>query len=270
MDRRAELDAFLKSTDELENSKYIIADIKIIGVLKSIANSKTLVALFQNCLEDFDYEQAKRKYLVKSPYLSDEKGEFIIPSSSRELLAFVFNVLMDLDSKRIILGDFLNKYFYENGSAYAGYSSFITKMIKPFSNSVKALMEDVLDGKVQDPIQAVIDGDERKAKQKILDEENAKKDEELSKKTYWESLKAVKEILLSDKKKIKDGKLLDEAKQDAILIIDMLANVIESSDRDAIDYAFTAYKFLAKTYKLTFFGRIKKLESLIKDVTNEL
>ena len=108
---------------------------------------------------------------------------------------------------------------------------------------------------------AQLSAEERKAKQKILDEENAKKDEELSKKTYWESLKAVKEILLSDKKKIKDGKLLDEAKQDAILIIDMLANVIESSDRDAIDYAFTAYKFLAKTYKLTFFGRIKKLEA---------
>ena len=50
MNKRAELDAFLKSTDELINSKYIIADIKIVGVLKAIASSQTLIALFQNCL----------------------------------------------------------------------------------------------------------------------------------------------------------------------------------------------------------------------------
>lgn len=270
MNKRAELDAFLKSTDELINSKYIIADIKIVGVLKAIASSQTLIALFQNCLTGFDYQEAKRKYLVKSPYRSDDKGEFVIPTSSRELLAFVFNVLMDIDAKRINLGDFLNKYFYENGSAYAGYSAFINTMIKPFDNSVKMLMEAVLTGEIQDPIDAAEQEEIRKEQQKILDDEKAKKDKELSQKKYWESLKAIKESLLVYKKKVKNASLSADEKLDALLIIDTLANALESGDKDAIDYAFVAYKFLTKARKILFFGSIKKIEKLIKDVTNEL
>ena len=267
--RRLELDAFLKSTDELINSKYIIADIKIVGVLKAIAGSETLLALFGNCLTGFDYQEAKRKYLVKSPYLSDDKGEFVIPTSSRELLAFVFNVLMDIDAKRINLGDFLNRYFYDNGSAYAGYSSFINTMIKPFANSVKMLMEAVLDGEVQDPIEAAEQEEERRKNQQILDEETAKKNKELSQKKYWDSLKAVKEILLTNKQKVKNSKLSTEEKMQALLVIDTLANALDSGDKDAIFYAQVAYKYLLKAHKILFF-RSKKIDDLVKDVTNEL
>lgn len=270
MVKRAELDAFLKSTDELIESKYIIADIKIVGVLKSIANSETLLALFRNCLDGFNYAEAKRKYLVKNPYLGGDKGEFIIPSSSRELIAFVFNVLVDIDAKRIEFGSFLNKYFYENGSSYAGYSSFINTMIKPFANSVKILMESVLSGDIQDPIEALEIEEKRKEKQKILDEENAKKDKELSNKIYWESLRALKELLLVDKKKIKDCKLNANDKLDALLVIDTLVNAVESGDKDAVSYALVAYKFMVRTYKYKFIGRIKKVSGYVKDILNEI
>ena len=270
MVKRAEFEAFLKSTDELIESKYIIADIKIVGVLKSIAGSETLLALFKNCLDGFNYQDAKRKYLVKSQYLGGDKGEFIIPSSSRELIAFVFNVLVDIDAKRINLGDFLNKYFYENGSSYAGYSSFISTMIKPFANSVKVLMEGVLSGKLEDPVVALSNEEERKEKQKLLDAENAKKDKELSGKVYWESLKALKELLVQDKKKIKDGKMGANDKLDALLVIDTLVNAIESGDKDAISYALVAYKFMTMSYKFKFMGRYKKVVKFVKDIVNEI
>ena len=269
MTKRAELDAFIKSTNELINSKYIIADIKIVGVLKAIANSETLLALFGNCLNGFNYREAKAKYLVKSPFLSDDKGEFIIPSSSSELLAFVFNILVDIDAKRINLGDFLNRYFYDNGSAYAGYSAFINTMIKPFANSVEMLMQAVLEGEVQDPVEAKEQEEERRKNQALLDEETAKKNQELSKKKYWESLKAVKEILLKNKQKVKNSKLSTEEKMQALLVIDTLANALDSGDKDAIFYAQVAYKYMLKAHKLLFF-RSKKIDDLVKDVTNEL
>ena len=155
MTRREELSLFIERADELIDSKYILADIKLAAMLKAIASSDTLIAIFKNCLTDFDYNEAQKKYLVKSPYLSTEKGEFILPSTSRELLAFIFNVLVDIDAKRIDLNAFIGKYFYVDGSFSSGYDAFITAMIKPFKNSVKMLMESVIDGKLQDPVEAL-------------------------------------------------------------------------------------------------------------------
>lgn len=268
--KTSELDAFVKSTDELIESKYIIADIKIVGVLKCIACSETMLALISNCLDGFDYQEAKRRYLVKSPYLSEEKGEFILPTSSRELIAFVFNILVDIDAKRIDLGSFINKYFYENGSTYAGYASFINMMIKPFVNTVKMLMENVLSGEIEDPIEALKNEEEKKIKQKLLDEKSAKTNKESSDKKAKESLKTLKALLLADKKKIKNSGMEENDKLDAILIIDTLANAAESKDKDAVSYALVGYKFMTKCYKFKFFGRYSKVQRYIKDIINEI
>ena len=270
MSTQEELNLFLQRTDELIEGKYILADIKIVNLLKSIAVSKTLLALFENCLRNFDYASAKNKYLVKNKYLSDEKGQFVAPASSRELLAFVFNVLMDADSKRIELGDFVNKYFYEDGSFSSAYANFIGAMIKPFKEAVKIIMEGVIEGKLQDPLDALTEAEEREAREKAEKERIDQENKELSKKAYGESVLKIKEILLADKTKVKESKKDDKEKQEIVLIIDMLANVVTSEDTDAIDYAFTAYKYMTKVYKFNFIGRVKKISKLLKDVYNEL
>lgn len=268
MTRREELSLFIERADELIDSKYILADIKLAAMLKAIASSDTLIAIFKNCLTDFDYNEAQKKYLVKSPYLSTEKGEFILPSTSRELLAFIFNVLVDIDAKRIDLNAFIGKYFYVDGSFSSGYDAFITAMIKPFKNSVKMLMESVIDGKLQDPVEALTEEENRRAKEKQEEEERLIKEKELLQKAYGASVKRLKEILLEDKQKIRAGKLSSDKKDEVLLVIDMLANVIESEDKDAITYAFVAYKYVAKAYRFSFIGRVKKITKLLKDVIN--
>ena len=60
------------------------------------------------------------------------------------------------------------------------------------------------------------------------------------------------------------------AKEEIVLVIDMLANVIESEDKDAIEYAFIAYKYVAKAHPFAFFMRIKKVDKLLKDVLNAI
>lgn len=263
---REELNAFIERADELIDSKYILADIKIVNLLKSIASSETLLALFKNCLTDFDYSLAQKKYLVKDKFLSEEKGVFVLPPNSRELLAFIFNVLVDIDAKRIDFSAFLNKYFYVDGSFSAGYDAFINAMIKPFKNSVKMLMDGVIEGKLQDPVEALVEEEERRAKQKEEDEKNALKEQELLNKTHGESIKQIKEILVADKQKVKKSKYKESVQNEIILVIDMLANVVESDDKDAIDYAFIAYKYVARTHMILFFGRVKKMTKLIKDL----
>ncbi len=266
--RREELNLFMERADELIDSKYILADIKLANILKAIASSDTLIAIFKNCLTDFDYAEAQKKYLVKSPYLSQEKGEFILPTTSRELLAFIFNVLVDIDAKRIDLNAFIGKYFYVDGSFASGYDAFITSMIKPFKNSVKMLMESVIDGKLQDPVEALTEEENRRAKEKQEEETRLIKEKELLQKAYGASVKSLKEILLEDKQKIRASKLSNDKKEEVLLVIDMLANVIESEDKDAITYAFVAYKYMSKAYRFSFIGRVKKISKLLKDVVN--
>lgn len=269
MTKREELDNFAARADEVVAGKYILADIKIVNLLKSIAASDTLVALFKNCLTDFDYNKAKTKYLVKNP-LSDDKGEFVTPASSRELLAFIFNILMEIDNKSISFSAFLDKYFYEDGSAYEKYNAFANRMIKPFKNAVVGLMESVIDGKLQDPLDALTEEEEKRERLKAEQEKKEKAERELSQKIYGEGIKTVKEILLKDKKKIKNSKLKDSVKEELTLVVDMLANVMISEDKDAIDYAFVAYKYIAKAHPVLFFKEAKKVGKLVAEVKNEL
>ena len=268
MTKREELDVFLERAEELIDSKYILADVKIAGLLKAIAASDTLMALFKNCLTDFDYQLAKKKYLVKSKYLSADKGEFVLPPNSRELLAFILCVLVDIDSKALDLSEFINKYFFEDGSFSSGYELFVTSMIKPFKNSVKVLMEGVIEGKLQDPVEAVVEEEKRRAEKQAEEEKAAQKEQVIGKKVYATSVRNAKEILLSDKQKIKASKKKVVVKNAIILVIDMLANVIESEDKDAIEYAFISYKYMAKAHPIAFFGRVYKLSKLIRSILN--
>ncbi len=270
MTKKEELEVFLERAEELIKCQYIVAGVKLTNLLKSIANSETLLALFKNCLSDFDYALANKKYLVKSQHLSSDKGEFILPPNSKDLLAFVFTVLVDIDAERIDFTAFLNKYFYIDGSYASAYDSFVTSMIKPFKNIVKMLVERVIEGNLQDPIEAFMEEEARRAKEKKAQELNAKKQNELLKKAYGTSIQAIKQLLLKDKQKIKEKKIPEKEKTEMTLIIDMLANVIECEDKDAIEYAFVAYKYLAKSRPCTFIGRNKKISQYIKDVLNGL
>jgi len=247
------------------NSKYILADIKIVNLLKAIAASDTLIAVFKNCLENFDYEKAKKTYLVKSPYLSAEKGEFVMPESSAELLAFVFNILVDIDAKRIDLTSFLDKYFYVDGSSYSAYAAFINSMIKPFRNTVKVIVESVIDGKIADPL-----AEDKKEEQKPVKTEKEPEKKQEVKPVSKTSTKKIKDCLLIDKTNVKNSRLKEQVKNELITVIDLFANVLDSEDKDAIEYAFITYKYVAKAHRWLFKGRIKKVEKLLKDTANEL
>lgn len=270
MDKKEELTLFLDKIEELIASKYIIADVKIAGVLKAIASSETLMAIFKSCLMDFDYQAAQKKYLVRSKYLAEEKGEYVLPDSSKELLAFTFSVLVEIDSKRIDFSAFIDKYFYVNGSFTAGYSAFINSMIKPFSNTVKELAQSVIDGTIEDPVEALTKEEQRRANAEKQEERRRQKEKELSEKAYGESVRALRKMLLDDKTKINATAWKKDRKTDYILIIDAFANALESNDKDAVIYTYTAYKFAVSCKKLFFGNRLKKTAELVKEVINGL
>ncbi len=270
MTKVEELAVFNAKAQDLLESKYILADIKIAHLLQAIASSDMLMALFKNCLVDFDYAAAKKRYLVKNKYLSGDKGEFVLPESAAELLSFTLNVLLDVDSKTVDLNEFIAKYFYEDGSFSSGYAAFLNKFIKPFASSVDRLARGIIDGSLQDPQDALIEYGKKAEEAARIKAINDKKDEELAKKTYGENIKAIRTILLDDKVKIANSNLKEYKKREIICLIDMLANAVESEDLQAIDYAFLAYKYMTRAYPSKFMGRARKVGELLVGVVNEL
>ncbi len=266
MTKREELDLFLLRADEFIEGKYIVADVKIINMLKAIASSDTLLAIFKNCLDGFDFEEAKKKYLLESKVQSDNRGEFVLPTNTRELLALIFNILIKIDSKEIDFADFVTRYFFEDGSFSGGYQTFVNIMIKPFKNAVKDVMERVIEGKLQDPIEAFCEEEKRREKEREEEKIKNEKERELFTKKSGENIKKIKDLLLIDKTKVKDKKLNLEIKTEIILVIDMLANVVESEDSDAITYAYIAYKYMTRAHKFLFFGRERKIGKLLQEI----
>ena len=264
MTKRDELERFSSRLKELSESGYILADVRLVALLKTIAYSESLLALFKNCMSDFDYEKAKTKYLVRSDF-SSNKGEFVLPDSSREILAFTLCILYDLESGKINFAEFLDKYFYVDGSVSAGYSAFIDGMIKPFGNTVRMIMQSVIDGRLQDPVEALAEAEKEREKE-AEKKKSVKLADSADKKEYEKSVKAIKEILLLDKKKVKESKFNDQEKKDLLLVIDMFGSAVDSGDKDAITYAFASYKFATKSHVFAFFGRYKKLLPLIGKV----
>ena len=270
MSKQDELVAFLEAGEDLINGKYILADIKIVNLLKSIASSETLVALFKSSLLDFDFDQAKSKYLVQNKYFSGDRGEFVLPNNAKDILAFTFTILMDADAKRINLGEFINRYFFEDGSYSAGYALFTTQMIRPFVNTVKKLMLSVIDGKIEDPLKAIEREEEKQRQEQLEIERRAQIEKELSQKAYGESVKAIKNILLEDKTKIKKKKMDADEVEQIVLIIDKLANAVEQTDAEQIIYSYVAYRYMTMQHRCAFWGRAKLIKKYLQDILNEL
>lgn len=137
MEKYAQLERFFTAADELITGKFILADTKIGELLKAVAASDELTQLFAAATEGYDYPAAKRAYLCPPDGRGVARGEAYLPDDRGEVLAFVFCLLAEIDAGKLKLGDFLLRYFYEDGSYTASYERFVNKMIKPFRDIVR-------------------------------------------------------------------------------------------------------------------------------------
>lgn len=145
MQTRENLTTFEQKVQELLYSQYILAEKKIAGVLQAVASSPLLVGMFEIVLKKFDYLGAKQKFFVTERNADGEyRGRFVCPEKDTELLPLAFCLLMDLDSGKISLSEFLGCYFYENGSFADGYEAFLNRLVRPFGERTCALAREAI------------------------------------------------------------------------------------------------------------------------------
>ena len=95
---------FITACDELRSCKYILAENKIAALLKAIADNKQLYSMFAASLYDFNYQATFDECVMGNC--------FSLPTEPQKVVALVFRILVDLDSGKMPLQNFLEAYFY--------------------------------------------------------------------------------------------------------------------------------------------------------------
>lgn len=117
---------FEAACDDMINSRYILAESKIIKIMQTVALSTVLQRIIGDALNGFDYAAAAREW---------QNGGIKMPADEKDFVALVFCILADVDNRRIFLSDFLRKFFW-NGDINSAYASFCASMITPFKTFV--------------------------------------------------------------------------------------------------------------------------------------
>lgn len=103
-----DLAGFRSAADELLSCKFILAEKRISELLKAIAANKELLELFKTALSGYNYSVE----FNKSKTSSKGKLKLILPKNQARKIAYVFCLLMEFDTGKRNLKDFLDTYYY--------------------------------------------------------------------------------------------------------------------------------------------------------------
>lgn len=123
---------FLSSVNNLINGKFILADVKIAEVLQKINDSEELFNFVSRALIGFNFEKELRKSEIKNRF---NGGEFKLPNTEKEIVALVFCLLVEFDSKKIDFYEFIKENFPTSDNK-GDQKLFSNTILVPFRNAV--------------------------------------------------------------------------------------------------------------------------------------
>jgi hypothetical protein len=134
------LQTFVKRTNELIESKLILADKAISGLLKFIASCEPILNTVSESLADVPYAQefSRLRTSITNPD-GTVKEHLKTPPTEKRLIAFVVCLLTEFDSGSSDLVGFLKRY-YSGEDQNASYKEFAEQFLKPFKQAVENLL----------------------------------------------------------------------------------------------------------------------------------
>lgn len=124
-----ELAPFCKACDEFISGKYILVDLKISALLKTIEQDEKIKNIVSDCLNDFDFASGFN--------LSAIKNGLILPNNDKGIIALVYGLLYRFSTHEIDFYEFLSKYYNKNGEiSNEEFSNFAKTIITPFETAV--------------------------------------------------------------------------------------------------------------------------------------
>lgn len=228
------LGEFVSACNTIKNCKFVVAETKIAGLLKAIADNKQLYSMFSAALYGFDYKQEFSACIVK--------GGFALPTDPKKAIALVFRILLDVDTGKMSLQNFLEAYFY-SVSINESYARFCLEVITPFETYCRAAF-----ARADGALGSVISEEQQKAYERVsADQKNGLKTD--AKNCVATLIEIADETLTG---------AIDKAEYNACL--KGLARALEGNDRDALISAFVGVKY-AVAY---FFKSSKSILEIFK------
>ncbi len=125
---------FKSAADELISSKYILAEKRISELLKTIADNSELFDLFKTALSGYNYSVE----FNKSRTAKKGKPVLVLPSNQARKIAYVFCLLMEFDTGKRSLKDFLDEYYF-HPQPNRSFTAFAQDMITVFKEVTEYL-----------------------------------------------------------------------------------------------------------------------------------
>lgn len=220
--RERSLANFISATDELINSKYILADSKVGAILKTVAQSRMLYETFEYVTDGYDYAAAKSVCFAA--------GASALPQKSADALAFVFLFLMEVDAKREDVIRVLSDYFdADKVGMQTAYADFVEKILKPFRDAASETFGKIISGEM--PVV-------NRREEPSVDERAA----EFEKKTTTVAYA----ITVAEDEVKRSG---SDGAEELAYILKELLGALKESDSDKITLACLALKYATKSVK---------------------
>ncbi len=153
---KEEINNFIRACNDLIYGKFILVDIKITSVLKSIAESADIYNILAECMINFDFAREFSKAKVST--VSDTT--FKLPMEVHKIIPLVFCLLVEIDSKRIDFDQFLRTQFPYADNQKDEYTKFANNIIVPFRDAIASLFDmpvDIDEKRAQDEEVNIID-----------------------------------------------------------------------------------------------------------------
>jgi len=132
MSKIQELKQFNDACDEFISGKYLLVDIKLSSILQLIADDEKLKNIVNSCLQDYDFSVESQKYAI----ITEESAYLSVPSTDKEIVAFVYNLLYKFKSKSIDFYQFLTRFYGADSTNKKEFTEFAKTIIIPFKNAV--------------------------------------------------------------------------------------------------------------------------------------
>ncbi len=204
---------FFVACNEMIDGRFILSDIKIARILKSIANSEVLYDLFAKCLINFNFKAEFKKAIVSNQV---NGGYFVLPTDEKQIVALVFCFLLEVDKGKMNLQTFVNDNFYSPDGYNISYSNFSINVLVPFKNSVMNLLNVDENGELQDG--------ESEAQQLPEQQPLPNVDNTDRKLLFANLMRALNQLYTAV---LKEGRLHSDERQEVVIVIKALNEAIK-------------------------------------------
>lgn len=140
---RNALAVFTDSINNLIDSKLILVDGNIATLLKSIAQLPPLTKCLADTLKTSSYvNEFSRARITWTRADGTTETKLKLPTDRNRLFAFVVCLLMEIDSGKRNLIEFLKEYYYDADSNIS-YMQFVSQVLKPFKRAGETILRSV-------------------------------------------------------------------------------------------------------------------------------